>query len=113
MKSFVVRANFSPRFREAHLKAMKKEKASGGQKSYRDFLPEDMNEMRDPHREYNIALKAEGKLLCAGPLVDYSFVLYIFNVDSDEEARSLVEGDPFFKCGFLTDYEIDEWYYRI
>ena len=113
MKNFVVRANFLPRFTEAHLKAMESEHASGGQPSYRSFLPEDMNEMRDPHVEYNVALREDGKLLCAGPLTDYTCALFIYTVESEEEARALIEADPFSKCGFFTDYEINKWYYRI
>ncbi len=113
MKYFVVRANFSTRFREAHVKAMEMEKASGGKTSYSSFLPDDMNEMRRPHLDHNLALKQNGKLLCAGPLTDYTWALLIYIVDSKEEAAASIEGDPFFKCGFFTDYEIKKWFYRI
>ena len=113
MKYFVVRANFSTRFREAHVKAMEMEKTSGGKTSYRSFLPDDMNKMRPHHFDYNVALKRDGKLLCAGPLTDYTWVLFIYIADSEEEAKALIEGDPFFKCGFFTDYEIEEWFYRV
>ncbi len=113
MKYFVVRANFSTRVREAHVKAMEMEKASGGKSSYPSFLPDDMNKMRGPHVDYNSALKQDGKLLCAGPLTDYTWVLFIYIADSEEEAKALIEGDPFFKCGFFTDYEIKEWFNRI
>ena len=113
MGHFVVRANFSDRFREAHIKAMETDRASGGKTPYTSFLPDDMNEMREPHVEWNIALREKGKLVCAGPLTDYTCVLYIYTADSEEEARALIEGDPFFKCGFFTDYDINEWYYRI
>ncbi len=113
MKYFVVRANFSTRFREAHVKAMEMEKTSGGKTSYPSFLPDDMNKMRGPHVNYNFALKRDGKLLCAGPLTDYTCALFIYIVNSEEEAKVLIEGDPFFNCGFFTDYEIEEWFYRI
>ena len=113
MKYFVVRANFSTRFREAHVKAMEMEKTSEGKTSYRSFLPDDMNKMRPPHLDYNFALKRDGKLLCAGPLTDYTCALFIYIVDSEEEAEALIEGDPFSKCAFFTDYEIEEWFYRI
>lgn len=113
MKHFVVRANFSARFKEAHIKAMDKEKASGGQTSYRSFLPDDMSKMREPHHQNLVALKADGKLLCAGPVTDYTYGLFIYIVDSEGKAKALIEDDPFFKCGFFTDYEIKEWFYRV
>jgi uncharacterized protein YciI len=113
MKHFVVRANFSTRCREAHVKAMEMEKASGGKKSYPSFLPDDMNKMRPYHVDYNRALKRDGKLLCAGPLTDYTCALFIYIVNSEEEAKALIEADPFFNCAFFTDYEIEGWFYRI
>ena len=112
-KYFVVKCNHSPLLREAHLKAMEKEKATSGQSPYWLFLPENMAKERISHIEYNRALKKEGKLLCAGPVTDYSWALIIYAVESEEEAKTLIEGDPFFKCGYFTDYEIYGWYNRI
>ena len=113
MRYFVVRANFLPRFREAHIKAMERELASEGQSSYVSFLPEDMVKERINHQEYNRTLKANGKLMCAGPMTDYGWALFIYTVESEDEAIGLIEADPFYKCGFFTDYEKNGWYYRI
>lgn len=113
MKNFVVRVNFLPRFREAYINALEMEKASEGKTSYISFLPEDIAKTRNAHRDYNLALKANGKLLCAGPRTDYTWALLIYTVDSEEDAKSLIEADPLFKRGFFTDYEISEWHRRI
>ncbi|RJX23563.1 MAG: hypothetical protein C4554_10575 [Dethiobacter sp.] len=92
---------------------MEKEHDSLGQLSYTSFLPKDMVKERINHREYNRALKVDGKLMCAGPVTDYRWAMFIYKVEFEEEARSLIEADPFFKCGFFIDYEINGWYYRI
>lgn len=113
MKYFIVRANFSPQFKEVHLKAMQEELSSKGQLSHVSFLPEDMARERIAHREYNRTLQADGKQMCRGPVTDYSWALFIYTVESEDEARSLIEADPFYKCGFFTGYEINGWYYRI
>jgi uncharacterized protein YciI len=109
---YVVLGYFSSPCREAHLKAMEMERASGGQSPYTSFLPEDIVRERINHEEYNRTLLKSGKLMCAGPAIDYSYALFIYIVDNEEEVRSLFEADPFVKCGFFSGYEIKGWYRR-
>jgi uncharacterized protein YciI len=56
-------------------------------------------------------LAEEGKLIVAGPFLDDGDIrgIYIFNVDSIEEAEELVETDPAIKAGSLT-MELHPWY---
>jgi uncharacterized protein YciI len=53
----------------------------------------------------------EGKLVVAGPFMDNGDVrgIYIFNVTSLEEAKTLTETDPAIQAGSLT-MELRPWY---
>ena len=53
----------------------------------------------------------EGKLVLAGPFFGNDDLrgIYIFNVDSLEEAKKLTETDPAIKAGSLA-MELKEWY---
>jgi uncharacterized protein len=53
----------------------------------------------------------EGKLALAGPFLDDTGLqgIYIFNVESVEEARALTESDPAIKAGRLV-MELHPWY---
>ena len=56
-------------------------------------------------------LAAEGKLIVAGPFLDDQPLrgIFIFNVESVEEARKLTESDPAIKAGILK-MELHPWY---
>jgi uncharacterized protein len=56
-------------------------------------------------------LSDEGKLVVAGPFLDDGDIrgIYIFKVDSVEEAEALVKTDPAIKAGSLT-MELQPWY---
>lgn len=84
------------------------------------FLKEGPNSDLDSARAYelqighmkNIGKMAdEGKLAVAGPFLDNGEIrgLYIFNVESLEEAQKLANTDPAIKEGVLT-LELKEWY---
>ncbi|MGK7391647.1 MAG: YciI family protein [Candidatus Cyclobacteriaceae bacterium M2_1C_046] len=53
----------------------------------------------------------EGKLIVAGPFLDESEIrgIYIFNVETLEEARELTETDPAVQAGRL-EMELHPWY---
>ena len=56
-------------------------------------------------------LASEGKLIVAGPFLDNQNVrgIFIFNVESIEEAKRLTETDPAIKAGVL-EMELRPWY---
>lgn len=56
-------------------------------------------------------LAAEGKLIVAGPFLDEQSIegIFIFNVDSVEEAKALTATDPAVKAGTL-EMELHPWY---
>lgn len=53
----------------------------------------------------------EGKLIVAGPFLDKNEVrgIYIFNVETEEEAKKLTESDPAVQSGRLI-MELHPWY---
>ena len=101
MPTFVARSNISPYFREAHFKAIEHD----------GKFSEEIGPHVAAHLEYHRALKAMGKVLCGGPMVDFTWGLTILKADSLEEAKALIENDPGMKHGLFSDYEIIPWYH--
>ncbi|UFP96122.1 YciI family protein [Gloeobacter morelensis] len=64
---------------------------------------------REAHLERLARLKAEGKVLTIGPTRDLTRVFGIYETDSETEARTLVEADPYWQHQIWTSYEIYEW----
>ncbi|MCB0503762.1 MAG: hypothetical protein KDD32_13855, partial [Bacteroidetes bacterium] len=56
-------------------------------------------------------LAEEGKLVVAGPFLDEGELrgIYIFNVETMEEAKALTESDPAIQAGSLV-MELKPWY---
>lgn len=56
-------------------------------------------------------LTGEGKLVLTGPFMDSEEVrgIFIFNVETIEEARKLTESDPAVQAGRL-EMELRSWY---
>jgi uncharacterized protein YciI len=56
-------------------------------------------------------LAKEGKLIVAGPFMDDQKIegIFIFNVESIEEAKTLTATDPAVKAGTL-EMELHPWY---
>lgn len=63
------------------------------------------------HLDNIFRLADEGKLAVAGPFLDGGEMkgIYIFNVETVEEARALTETDPAIKAGRLM-MELHPWY---
>lgn len=63
------------------------------------------------HMENIGRLAEEGKLALAGPFLDNGELrgIYIFNVESIEEAKALTKTDPAIKAGSLV-MELHPWY---
>jgi uncharacterized protein YciI len=71
--------------------------------------PDKIKEVRPVHRQYLSALRERGKLWASGPFVDDSGALIIYQVESEEEARQLIKGDPFFAAGVFQDIQLKPW----
>lgn len=64
---------------------------------------------RSAHREYVGKLRGEGKIVMAGPFSDDSGALIVYEADSIEGARALIESDPFNRNGVFESYQMKEW----
>lgn len=54
------------------------------------------------HFGYLQSLLGEGKLLLAGPCLDGTFGIVIYQADSDQEAENIMMDDPAVKAGIMT-----------
>lgn len=72
---------------------------------------EEASRLQQAHLENIQRLAEEGKLLLAGPFMDDGPIrgIYIFNVESVEEARALTATDPAIQAGSL-EMELHPWY---
>ena len=68
-------------------------------------------DLQKAHLENINRLAQEGKLLLAGPFLDDGEIrgIFIFDVESVEEARALTETDPAIQSGRLV-MELHPWY---
>src|SRR5688572_2217724 len=68
-------------------------------------------EMQRAHLDNIFRLADEGKLALAGPFMDDSDLrgVYVFNVETIEEAKALTETDPAIKAGIFV-MELHPWY---
>lgn len=73
--------------------------------------PERAAELQKAHLENIVQMAEEGKLVLAGPFFGSGEIrgIYIFNVESIEEAKILTETDPAIEAGSL-EMELKEWY---
>ncbi|MFO7172713.1 MAG: YciI family protein [Bacillota bacterium] len=71
--------------------------------------PEKIQAVRPAHREYLAGLKEKGKLWASGPFADDSGALIIYEAESEAEARSLVENDPFCQAGVFATWDLRPW----
>lgn len=73
---------------------------------------EDAHEKRVPFREEHLSrvekLIQEGAVLLAGAMDDMSHSLLVFNVESEDAARAVVESDVYWKNGVWTDYSVNK-----
>jgi uncharacterized protein len=76
-----------------------------------DQPPEEADRIQMEHLRYLFQLRAEGKVLINGPVVDDPELkgVAIFNTTDKDEVRRLADGDPAVKAGRLM-YEVFHWY---
>ena len=77
----------------------------------RERSEEEAAELQAAHLANISALAEQGKLVLAGPFMDSGEIrgIYIFDVDSVEEAKALTETDPAIQAGSLV-MELKPWY---
>jgi uncharacterized protein YciI len=77
----------------------------------RDFSKEKAAELQKDHLENIGRMAEEGKLVLAGPFFGNDDLrgIYIFDVQSIEEAEKLTNTDPAIQAGSL-EMELKEWY---
>ncbi len=70
-------------------------------------------EKRTPYRQTHLdglaKQKESGVLITVGPTKDVTKVFAIYEADSEESVRALVESDPYWQNGIWTEYTVKEW----
>ncbi|HQZ38887.1 MAG TPA: YciI family protein [Vicinamibacterales bacterium] len=72
---------------------------------------EEVTVHQEPHRAYLRALKADGRLLAAGPLDPRYGGLFLLRVSDDHpqaDLDAIRDGDPFYQQG-VAQYELLLW----
>src|SRR5215469_17992301 len=79
--------------------------------TYASYVPdqEAVDDLRPEHFEYLAGLLAEGKLAAAGSFADGSGGLFIYDMDTFEDAKAAVSADPFAAGGAFARYEVKPW----
>lgn len=77
----------------------------------RNLPAEEATELQKAHLANIAKMAKEGKLVVAGPFLDDGEIrgIYIFDVDSIEEAEELTNSDPAIQAGSLV-MELKPWY---
>jgi uncharacterized protein YciI len=65
--------------------------------------------VRSRHRKYLDELKHEGKLVAAGPWGNDHGALIVYEAKNADEARKLLDNDPYAMEGVAVDAELHEW----
>ncbi len=77
------------------------------------YYCENVLEKRAPYREAHLnglkAQKEAGTLVTIGPTEDLTMVFGLYEAPDEATVRSLVEGDPYWKNGIWTSYEVKPW----
>lgn len=64
---------------------------------------------RPGHREYLRSLLDAGKIRQSGPWADDTGAMIVYETADAEEARSLLENDPYRAAGVIANATIKEW----
>ena len=70
---------------------------------------EKIQAVRPQHRQYLTSLKERGQLAAAGPFLDDSGALIVYEAASREEAEKLIQADPFHQNGIFVRYQLRTW----
>jgi uncharacterized protein YciI len=64
---------------------------------------------RPAHRAYLTTLIAKGQLVVAGPFLDDSGALIVYETESPEAAEALIRADPFHEAGVFQSWQLKPW----
>jgi uncharacterized protein YciI len=65
--------------------------------------------VRPDHLAYMQSLHRDGTVVLAGPVGDGSGAMVVLQVGSENEARQVVEGDPYTAAGVGADHMLRPW----
>lgn len=65
-------------------------------------MTQEDTEIMDKHFQYLKGLKSEQKLILAGPCLDGAFGVVVFQAESIDSARSIMENDPSVMAGIMS-----------
>lgn len=66
-------------------------------------------EVRPTHRQYLTELLQKGQLVCAGPFLDDSGALIVYEAETAQQAETLLKGDPFCTGGVFLRWTMKPW----
>jgi uncharacterized protein YciI len=65
---------------------------------------------RPVHRAYMKRLDEEGRLAAGGPFEDGTGALFVYRVDSVDEAGQIAADDPYTAAGVIKDHTLQPWH---
>lgn len=66
-----------------------------------ETISEDEERIMEAHFEYLKKLSEEGRIIIAGPCLDGSFGIIVFNARDMDEAKTIMEQDPSVKARIM------------
>jgi uncharacterized protein YciI len=67
------------------------------------------DEVRPAHRAFLAELQEKGRLLASGPWATGTGALLLFEIDSEEALKAVLEHDPFADADLISRVRIIEW----
>jgi uncharacterized protein YciI len=65
--------------------------------------------VRGDHLAYMQSLHLAGKVVLAGPVGDGSGAMVVLQVESEDEARQVIQADPYTAAGVGVDHVLRPW----
>ena len=106
MEAFIVIPEQDRHIPEIFAQAGKEARGKDAFARFMARLPEDIAKKLKAHSIYLSDLKEKGTLLFAGVTDDFKDAYIVYAAEDVEEAKRLVEGDPFVKTNIFTGYQI-------
>lgn len=70
---------------------------------------EKISRARPVHRDYLQGLKRNGNVAIAGPFLDDSGGILVYEAETAEEVDKMIRDDPFFKEGVFVSWVLRAW----